>query len=78
MSDNPRRSLRRLPVARGRVNATGAVDSLMVWARMVIGEADGERVQQSMVWDFPLRLKGMKPVRPPTASEAATKFAARR
>ena len=28
---------------------------------MVIREADGERVLQSMVWGFPLRLKGMKP-----------------
>jgi len=28
---------------------------------MVIREAGGERVLQSMVWGFPLRLKGMKP-----------------
>ena len=28
---------------------------------MVIREADGERVLQSMIWGFPLRLKGMKP-----------------
>ena len=28
---------------------------------MVIREADGERVLESMVWGFPLRLKGMKP-----------------
>ena len=28
---------------------------------MVIREADGERVLQSMVWGFPLRLKAMKP-----------------
>lgn len=28
---------------------------------MVIREADGKRVLQSMVWGFPLRLKGMKP-----------------
>jgi putative SOS response-associated peptidase YedK len=28
---------------------------------MVVREADGQRVLQSMVWGFPLRLKGMKP-----------------
>jgi putative SOS response-associated peptidase YedK len=28
---------------------------------MVIREADGERVLESMVWGFPLRLKGTKP-----------------
>jgi putative SOS response-associated peptidase YedK len=28
---------------------------------MVIREADGERVLESMVWGFPLHLKGMKP-----------------
>ena len=27
----------------------------------VVREADGERLMQSMVWGFPLRLKGMKP-----------------
>ncbi len=28
---------------------------------MVVREADGQRVLQTMVWGFPLRLKGMKP-----------------
>ena len=28
---------------------------------MVVREAEGARVMQSMVWGFPLRLKGMKP-----------------
>jgi putative SOS response-associated peptidase YedK len=28
---------------------------------MVVREADGQRVLQSMVWGFPLRLKGMSP-----------------
>ena len=28
---------------------------------MVVREQDGERILQSMVWGFPLRLKGMKP-----------------
>jgi putative SOS response-associated peptidase YedK len=28
---------------------------------LVVREAEGERVMQSMVWGFPLRLKGMKP-----------------
>ncbi|WP_199555288.1 SOS response-associated peptidase [Sandaracinobacteroides hominis] len=28
---------------------------------MVVREAEGERIMQSMVWGFPLRLQGMKP-----------------
>ena len=36
-------------------------ETLPGYPGMVIREADGERVLQSMVWGFPLRLKGMKP-----------------
>jgi putative SOS response-associated peptidase YedK len=32
---------------------------------MVVREADGARVMQSMVWGFPLRLKGMAPTAKP-------------
>ena len=36
-------------------------ETLPGYPGLVIREADGERVLQSMVWGFPLRLKGMKP-----------------
>ena len=36
-------------------------EALPGYPGMVIREADGERVLQSMVWGFPLRLKAMKP-----------------
>jgi len=36
-------------------------ETLPGYPGMVIREADGERVLESMVWGFLLRLKGMKP-----------------
>jgi len=36
-------------------------ETLPGYPGMVIREADGERVLESMVWGFPLRLKAMKP-----------------
>jgi putative SOS response-associated peptidase YedK len=36
-------------------------ETLRGYPGMVIREADGERVLESMVWGFPRRLKGMKP-----------------
>ena len=36
-------------------------ETLPGYPGMVIRETGGERVLQSMVWGFPLRLKGMKP-----------------
>jgi putative SOS response-associated peptidase YedK len=36
-------------------------ETLPGYPGMVIREADGERALESMVWGFPLRLKGMKP-----------------
>jgi hypothetical protein len=38
-------------------------EALPGYPGMVIREADGERVLQSMAWGFPLRLKGLKPIR---------------
>jgi hypothetical protein len=36
-------------------------ETLPGYPGMVIRESDGERVLESMMWGFPLRLKGMKP-----------------
>src|SRR3546814_4265448 len=36
---------------------------------MVVRETEGARIMQSMVWGFPLRLKGMKPEAKPRSEE---------
>lgn len=46
-----------------RSNASGEVYPGM--PGMVVREKDGERLMQSMVWGFPLRLKGMSPTAKP-------------
>jgi putative SOS response-associated peptidase YedK len=47
-------------------------ETLPGYLGMVIREADGERVLQSMVWGFPLRLKGMKPDSKPKPTTSQT------